>query len=433
MSRKMNDSGVDWIGQIPEHWSVQRVSQAFTFKKSKANVENPVILSLARDGIKVRDISNNEGQIAESYYNYNPVEIGDFLLNVMDLYSGANCNVSNIEGVISPAYANLRYRDNINPYFYDYYFKVQYWQMAMFAHGKGVSFDHRWTINKSDLLQYDIPKLPFAEQNEIVEVINSKIYSVNHLIKIQEKSLDKLFEYKQSVINRFVIEGIKPNQNYRENQQTWYDRIPIEWKVEKMKFNFLFGKGLSITKEDLKEEGIKTISYGEVHSKYPMRFNSSINYLKCVDVSYLSTNFKSILKNGDFIFADTSEDINGSGNYSMNEGDEVFAGYHSIIVRNNDKRVINKYLQYLFFSDSWRYQVRCGVVGIKVYSISQKLLKNCFYIIPPLEDQVLICDFLDKMTGAIDKLIKIKKQKIEKLNEYKKSIIYEYVTGKKEV
>ena len=81
---KMKDSGVEWIGEIPAGWSVKRVKHIFIRKNEKAMQENPVVLSLARDGVKVRDISNNEGQIAESYYNYNPVEKGDLLLNPMD-------------------------------------------------------------------------------------------------------------------------------------------------------------------------------------------------------------------------------------------------------------------------------------------------------------------------------------------------------------
>ena len=93
---------------------------------------------MARTGVRERDISNNEGQIAESYYNYNPVDVDDLLINPMDLYSGANCSISKISGVISPAYVNLRYREGYNPQYYDYYFKLQYWLMAFFAHGKGV-------------------------------------------------------------------------------------------------------------------------------------------------------------------------------------------------------------------------------------------------------------------------------------------------------
>ena len=103
----MKDSGVEWIGEIPKDWKIGRVKNVFIRKNEKARQENPTILSLARSGVKVRDISTGEGQIAESYYNYNPVEIGDLLLNPMDLYSGANCSISKVSGVISPAYIIL--------------------------------------------------------------------------------------------------------------------------------------------------------------------------------------------------------------------------------------------------------------------------------------------------------------------------------------
>lgn len=134
--REMKDSGVEWIGEIPIDWSMVRVKHAFTRKNQKAMQGDPVVLSLARSGVCVRDISTNEGQIAESYFDYNPVEEGDLLINPMDLYSGANCSVSHIKGVISPAYINLKNKEGINPIFYDYYFKVQYWLMAFFHMGK---------------------------------------------------------------------------------------------------------------------------------------------------------------------------------------------------------------------------------------------------------------------------------------------------------
>ena len=146
MARAMKDSGVEWIGEIPEEWTVRKVKNGFYRKKEEAHQEEPIVLSLARTGVRIRDISNNEGQLAESYYNYNVVSIGDLLLNPMDLYSGANCSISRVSGVISPAYINLGSKAGYNSTYYDYYFKTQYWAMALFAHGKGVSFDNRWTL-----------------------------------------------------------------------------------------------------------------------------------------------------------------------------------------------------------------------------------------------------------------------------------------------
>ena len=164
---EMKNSGVEWIGEIPDEWEVSKVKHSFIRKNEKAMQENPTILSLARSGVKERDISNNEGQLAESYYNYNPVEIDDLLINPMDLYSGANCSISKVKGVISPAYINLKAKKGISPVFYDYYFKVQYWLMAFFAHGNGVSFENRWTLNNETLQNYPIVAPSFEPQQRI--------------------------------------------------------------------------------------------------------------------------------------------------------------------------------------------------------------------------------------------------------------------------
>ena len=121
--REMKKTNIVWLPIIPNTWTVDKVKNCFTISKDLSTETNPVVLKLARSGVEVRDISNNEGQIAASYDNYNKVIAGDLLLNPMDLYSGANCNVSEINGVISPAYANLRPNRNINSKFFDYYFK----------------------------------------------------------------------------------------------------------------------------------------------------------------------------------------------------------------------------------------------------------------------------------------------------------------------
>ena len=135
--RIMKDSGVEWLGNIPCDWKVLRVKDGFSQKKSKAHQEDPVVLTLARSGVKIRNMDNAEGQFAASYYDYNPVSVDDMLINPMDLISGDNCSLSKVEGVISPAYVNLRYRKGFYPAYYQYYFKYQYWCMAFFAHDAG--------------------------------------------------------------------------------------------------------------------------------------------------------------------------------------------------------------------------------------------------------------------------------------------------------
>lgn len=210
----------------------------------------------------------------------------------------------------------------------------------------------------------------------------------------------------------------------------WIGEIPEEWEVMKSRYVFRFNKGLTITRRELLEEGISCVNYGEIHSKYGFDLDLSRDSLKCADSSLLNNNQSSIVKDGDFIFCDTSEDIEGSGNcvYISNcEGQKIFAGSHTIIA----KPIINmnsRYFAYLFSTNAWRAQIRSVVYGVKVFSITQNILKSIKIIMPSLETQESICSYLDKKCAEIDSIIKAKETTNEKLKEYRQSIIYEAVT-----
>lgn len=204
-NRPMKDSGIEWIGEIPLDWDISKVKHCFTRKNSKAKQDNPVVLSLTRSGVKIRDISTNEGQLAESYYDYNPVQVGDLLLNPMDLYSGANCSYSYVEGVISPAYINLKNKEGVsNSKFYDYYFKVQYWMMVLFSFGKGVSFDNRWTLGQETLMNFPIVYPLLSEQQQIADFLDNKCSEIDKIITKKEELIAELKTYKKSLIYEYV-------------------------------------------------------------------------------------------------------------------------------------------------------------------------------------------------------------------------------------
>jgi type I restriction enzyme S subunit len=208
----------------------------------------------------------------------------------------------------------------------------------------------------------------------------------------------------------------------------WIGDVPAEWKVNRLGHMFLFGKGLSITKEDLQDEGVPVVNYGEIHSKYGFAVNPDKNPLRCVNEKYLRTDRNSLLRHGDFVYADTSEDIEGSGNFTyLNSETTTFAGYHTVILR--PVYDINcRYIAYLFDSIPFRTQIRNQVWGIKVYSITQGILKNAKLLIPPPAEQQAIASFLDAQCEKIDGIITAMEHQIEVLKQYKTSLITETVT-----
>ena len=208
----------------------------------------------------------------------------------------------------------------------------------------------------------------------------------------------------------------------------WIGEIPDNWKINKIKYLFKNGKGLPITKEDLIEEGLPVISYGQIHSKTNTGVNITRDLIRFVNYDYKKKFPQCEVYKYDFIFADTSEDYEGCGNCVYKRDDSIlFAGYHSIILHSINKKD-NRYLAYLFKADFWRKQLREVAFGVKVFSITKKILLNSIALIPPLEEQKKIADFLDNKCSKIDRYVEILTNQIKNLVEYKKSLITETVT-----
>ena len=211
----------------------------------------------------------------------------------------------------------------------------------------------------------------------------------------------------------------------------WIGEIPRGWAVERLKAMFSFGKGLPITKENLVEQGIPVISYGQIHAKFNTGVEVLPQLLRYVDAKWLESNANSLVSEGDFIFADTSEDMEGCGNCvyvdTLNEGAQLFAGYHTIIFKPKRSKH-NKFLAYLFKSDAWRTQLRSRVGGVKLFSISRRMLNLATVILPPQNEQTAIAAYLDEKCATIDAIIAEAKASIEEYKSWKASVIFETVT-----
>lgn len=214
----------------------------------------------------------------------------------------------------------------------------------------------------------------------------------------------------------------------KDTSVPWLGQVPKHWQPMRFAYLVEFRKGLSITKADLRDAGVPCVSYGEVHSKYAFEVNPEKHHLKCVEERFLTESPRSLLTNGDFVFADTSEDVAGSGNFTyLNSESRIFAGYHTIIARPKAP-IHHRYLAYQLDTKAYRAQIQSQVSGVKVFSITKEILRNLVLYLPPLDEQRAIAAFLDYKTAQIDSLIDKKRRMIELLKEKRTALISHAVT-----
>lgn len=221
---------------------------------------------------------------------------------------------------------------------------------------------------------------------------------------------------------------MKSYSNYKDSGVKWLGQIPQHWEVIPFGRKFTYGKGLPITKADLTEEGESVISYGQIHSKINTGTSISENLVKKVSSDFLNSHPQCLLSQGDFVFADTSEDLEGVGACAFNDYEKpLFAGYHTVIARPYQIEY-PKYFAYLFQSSSWRKMVQTIANSVKVYSITKGLLRRTYLLFPPLSEQLSIVSYLDGKVSAMDRLVLLTQQKVEHLKALKQAIIQEAVT-----
>ena len=427
MAGVLKDSKTRWLGQIPTDWDMVRVKDCFDRKNKKANQKDPVVLSLARSGVKIRDIASNEGQLAADYTNYNPVAKDDILINPMDLVSGDNCNISKVEGVISPAYVNLRYKKGINPRFYNYYFKLQYWLGAFFAHGYGVSFDNRWTLSYETLSKYPIVLPPSEEQEKIADFLDEKCAEIDNLSEDIQKQIEILNDYKKSVITRAVTKGLDPNAEMKESGIDYLGKYPMNWKLSRVKFNL---------KEPMKYGATESgVEYSEDLPRY-IRITDITSDNKLKDDGKLSLTWQQakryILSSDTVLFARSGGTVGKTFYYRPSYGKAAFAGY-LISAIPNEKKMLTEWLYLYTLSNAYWEWANQIFTQATIQNIGADKYSNLPITAPDIETQKTIISYLTNRCSEIDESIALKQNQLDRLATYKKSIIYEYVTGKKRV
>ena len=432
MVREYKDSGITWIGSIPKEWKTERIKALFS-ERNERDCQGKTLLSVAQYfGIRPKSETDlADSHIAESYDDYKEVRKGDFVMNIMLAWNGSYA-VSDYDGIVSPAYCVFKFRKDCCKKYFHYLLRTDGYPSAFKTMSRGV-IDSRLRLYPEQFYTFPVIIPSVDEQQRIADYLDKKCAEIDGLIELQEQMIAQLTDYKQSVITEAVTKGLNPNATLVPSDVDWIEHIPLGWEIKPFKEIFRTGKGLSFTKADLVNEGVPVISYGQVHSKQNSGTRIDDELIRFVPNEITNGGDTSKVYVGDFIFADTSEDLDGCGNcVYVDKEIGLYAGYHSVVAHSKRKKS-NLYLAYLFLTNCWRSQIRCRVSGIKVFSISQSIIKQATIILPPVEEQIAIATYLNKKCTEIDNLIAAKQQKIEMLKEYKKSLIFECVTGKKEI
>lgn len=441
------DSGIEWIGDIPGHWKSTKVKFEIQSKGYKAGPFGSSLITselLLNGNIKVFSPEHvAEKEILEEWYlpDERAEEMSQFIVGDKDVVLPivgtlglARVFHSNLDGIgiINQRLAKISCDTNrLVPEFFCLIMKeVSNYQEYFKLKARGSILSH---LNKETIVSMPLALPDIEEQELITNYLDQKTAQIDDLIAKKERLIQLLEEERTAIINQAVTKGLDPTVPMKDSGIEWLGEIPSHWEVKKLKQLFNFNKGLTITKENLEDTGIPCVNYGEIHSKFGFELDLEKHQLKFVNENYLHSDVKAIIRKGDFVFADTSEDVDGSGNFTyLKSDDEIFAGYHTIVARTNHE-IESRYFAYQFDSIPFRTQIRQSVKGIKVFSITQGILKNVQTWMPPLEDQILIVNFLDKKVHAIQNLTQTLKSEIKLMLEYKTALISEVVTGKVDV
>lgn len=421
----MKSSNTEWLGDIPAEWDVAQIGNYYELRNEKVSDYDFEPLSVTMKGIVPQLATAAK---SDDHSNRKLVKKGDFVINSRSDRRGS-CGISPLDGSVSLINIVMEPRGEMNPQYYNWLFHTEQFADEFYKWGHGI-VDDLWTTRWQEMKKILIVAPSPDEQQAIADYLDETCSQIDEIIAEAKASIYEYKNFRQSVISEAVLNGIEQH-NYKNVDLEWIASIPDTWGVLPLKRYFTYQKGLPITKADLLENGDKVISYGQIHAKFNTGVTVDERLIRYVSHEYSLSNSESLCSKGDIILADTSEDKDGCGNAVYIDTDEmIFAGYHTIILKSN---VDNKYLAYLFTSDIWRSQIRKRVQGVKLFSVTLKILNQCSIILPPVNEQIDIVKYLDEKTAIIDACISEKESLINDLEAYKKSLIYEVVTGKRRV
>lgn len=424
MSREMKNSGIPWIGDIPKGWNIENIGSCL---KEVHNLNSDCSEDNALQFKMGTIISKKHG---DSKYNpetleaYNIVQVGDIVINGLNLsFDFISMRVGQVKenGVITSAYLTVRPLSHLDSDYVTYLFKGYDACKALHGMGKGL----RQTLSYKEFRKYLIFHPSLSEQQKIASFLDRKCSEIDEMIALQEKIVEELKAYKQSVITEAVTKGLNPDVPMKDSGIEWIGEIPEHWEVGRMK-NLCNQNPNSLSEKTDKDIEFDYVDIGSVSFEKGVFNTEHYKFSEAPSRARRKANF------GDFIMSTVRTylraidviDTQEKANYIYSTG---FA------VLTPKAHISYKFLSYISKSQYFLEQVTTLSRGINYPSINSTDLMTICVAHPSIEEQIQISDYLDKRCTEIDNLISIKLSKIDSLKEYKKSIIYEYVTGKKEV
>ena len=425
MSREMKHSGIEWIGEIPKEWDLKRFqSQVIEIKEKNSPIKTNFILSLTiKDGVIPYEEKGDVGNISkDNHEEYKLAYPDTIVLNSMNILIGA-VGICKYFGCVSPVYYVFKNAKTSDLRFLNYILSSPPFQKYLRKFANGI-LEIRLRISSSDILKQSIPLPSLQQQQKIANYLDKVCGEVDEMIALQEQMIEELKAYKQSVITEAVTKGLNPNVPMKDSGIDWIGEVPEYWKIGRLKrISNKIGDGLHGTPEYVDNSPFYFINGNNLGRKQIEIYNDTNKVNKAeYDKYYIDLDDNTILIS-----------LNGTiGNLSFYNGEKVIlgksAGYVRLMSQSN-KHYYYYYLQALNVKEYFFL----SLAGTTIGNLSLGTLRNTPITIPPLSEQQSIASYLDTKCAEIDALIAIKQAKIEELKEYKKSIIYEYVTGKKEV
>lgn len=413
--RKMKDSGIEWIGKIPEEWNV--VANKQLMKKAKCIKEKyngEDVLSLTMNGVIVRDLANPSGKMPATFDGYQFVEAGNLLMCLFDIDVTPRCiGLIKNDGVCSPAYSQFRLSNVADVRFYYYYYLNLDNTKELLHLAKNLR--HSLTEEQLGAIPTVLP--PLDEQRRICRVLDKKTCDADTLIANVQAQIEKLKAYKQSVVREAVTKGLKPHAPMKESGIEWIGQIPCDWKVLASKW--LMRKTKTIQEKysgesvlSLTTKGVITRDLDNPSGKMPATFDGyqfveAGNLLMCLFDIDVTPRCIGLIKN-----------------------DGVCSPAYSQFKLNGLADA--EYYYYYYLSLDYTKELLHLAKNLR-HSLTEEQFGAIPTVLPPMETQKEIAAYLNKKCAEIDRVLEIKQAKIEKLEQYKRSLIYEYVTGKKEV